>query len=111
MTTPIRNVADGGYTALNITSATNLVGAGSGPNQPSNGTVYRVIVVATAAAASYIIDSAGTSQSAINTILTIPASTPVGTVYYLRWPFFVGLSVLPGSGVTLAVSYSVGNQG
>jgi hypothetical protein len=111
MTTPTRLVADGGYTALDITTATNLVGGGSGPNNPNSGTVYRVIVQATAAAISYILDSASATQTSANTILPIPVSTPVGTIYTLNWPFFQGLSVVPGSGVTLAVSYSVGNQG
>jgi len=103
MTMPTRLVADGGQTALNVTAATNY---GTGLM-----TVYRVIVEVSAAAVSYVVDSAGTTQSAANTVLTIPASTAVGTVYTLNWPCIQGLALVPGAGVTLAMSYSVGNQG
>lgn len=112
MTVATRLVADGGYTALNITTATSLAPVGTvNADNPAYGTVYRVIVVVTAAAASSIIDSTGTTATAANTILTIPASTTQGTVYTLNWPFKQGLGIVPGSGVTLAVSWSVGNQG
>src|SRR3954462_15820378 len=98
MTVPTRLVADGGYSTENITAATNLC---TGP-----GTVYRIIVNATAATISYIIDSTGTTQSAANTVLTIPASTTVGTILTIIWPFSAGISVVPGAGNTLAVSWS-----
>jgi hypothetical protein len=94
---------EGGSSALNVTSATNLF---SGV-----GAVYRVVVAVTAAAASSIIDSTGTTATAANTILTIPASTTQGTVYTLNWPVSAGLSIVPGSGVTLSVAYSQGLQG
>ena len=103
MTIPTRLVADGGYSALNVTTATNY---GTGPM-----TVYRVVVAVSAAAISYVIDSAGTTQTAANTVLTIPASTAVGTVYTINWPCLSGLALVPGAGVTLAMSYSAGNQG
>jgi hypothetical protein len=74
-------------------------------------TVYRVVVQVSAAAVSYVIDSTATTQSAGNTVLTIPASTAVGTIYLLNWPCLQGLALVPGAGVTLAMSYSVGNQG
>lgn len=104
MTVETRLVADGAYSALNITGATQL-GA-----TPTNGTrtCFKVIVVVSAAAASSICDTAASSPSAsaANTILTIPASTTQGTVYTLNWPCFAGLGIIPGSGVTLAVSWS-----
>ena len=103
MTTPTRPVGDGGYSALNITTGTNYI--------TGRCTVFKVTIVASAAAASYVIDSAGTSQSNSNTILTIPASTAAGTVYTLNWPCFVGLSVIPGSSVVLACTYSEGTLG
>jgi hypothetical protein len=103
MTVPTRSVGDGGYSALNVTSGTNLISGRC--------TVFKVIVVVTAAAASSVIDSTGTSATAANTILTIPASTTVGTMYTLNWPCFTGLSVIPGSGVTLSVTYSEGALG
>jgi hypothetical protein len=103
MTVPVRLLPEGGSSALNLTTGTNLF--------TGVGAVYRVIVVVTAAAASSVIDSAGTSATSANTLLTIPASTLVGTVYYLAWPVVAGLSIVPGSGVTLAVSYSSGLQG
>lgn len=103
MTIPVRILADGGSSALNVTAATNyFTGVGQ---------VARVVVNATAATISYVIDSTGTTQSAANTVLTIPASTAVGTVFTINWPISNGLSVVPGAGVTLAVSYSSGNQG
>jgi hypothetical protein len=97
MTVFTRLVADGGYSALNLTGSTNLLAV--------PGTLYRVVVVVSAAAASTIIDSTGTSATAANTILTIPASTTAGTIYTLEWPLQVGLSVVCGSGVTLAVTF------
>ena len=103
MTVPTRPTADGGYSALNITTGTNLISGRC--------SVYKVVVVVTAAAASSIIDSTGTSATAANTILTIPASTAVGTVYTLNWPCFIGLSVVPGASVTLNVTYSEGALG
>ena len=108
MTTPTRLVADGGYTALGVTSATNY-----NPNATQTlMTVYRVIVNVSANAVSYVIDVlSGTTQTAGNTILTIPANTAAGTIYELNWPCILGLALVPGSGVTLAASYSVGNQG
>lgn len=103
MTLPTRLVADGGYSRLNIAAAVNLF--------TGQGTVYRVVVIVTAATASSVIDSAGTSATAPNTILTIPASTVQGTVFTLNWPCQAGLSIVPGAGVTLAVSFSEGEQG
>jgi hypothetical protein len=103
MTVPIRLVGDGTYSALNVTAATNY-----GPDPI---TVYKVIVNVTAAAASYVIDSTGTTQTAANTVLTIPASTTVGTVYTLNWPFQFGFALVPGAGVTLSASYSTGTMG
>lgn len=103
MTIPTKLVSDGGSSALNITSAVNLF--------TGVGAVYKVIVNVSAASVCSIIDSTGTTATAANTVLTIPASTAVGTMYTLNWPFSQGLSVVPGSGVTLAVSYSQGLQG
>jgi hypothetical protein len=105
MTIPTRSVGDGGYTSLNIQGGApiNLI--------TGRAIVFKVIVLVSAAAASSIIDSIGTSPSAANTILTIPASTAVGTIYSINWPCFTGLSIVPGSGVTLNVSYSEGAFG
>lgn len=103
MTTSTRLVADGAYSVLNVTSAQSLFTGG--------GTIYRVIVNVSAAAASFVIDSTGTSQSSGNTILTIPASTTAGTVYDIAWPCIAGCALVPGSGVTLAASYAIGNLG
>jgi hypothetical protein len=103
MTVPTRNVGDGGYSALNVTAATQLF--------TGVGTIYRVVVNVSAANASYVIDSAGTTQAAGNTILTIPASTTAGTVYTLNWPCLTGGAIIPGGTVTLAVSFAQGNEG
>jgi hypothetical protein len=65
----------------------------------------RVIVIVSAAAASSICDVNGACAAA-NTVLSIPASTPVGTIYELNWPMASGIRVEPGAGVTLAVSYN-----
>lgn len=104
MTMPTRLVADGGYSALNVASPGVTLVSGQA-------TIYRVIVTTSAAAASSILDSAGITPSAANTILTIPASTAVGTIFTLNWPCQQGLSVVPGSGVTLSVSWSEGELG
>lgn len=98
MTVFTRLAADGGYSALNLTSSTSVMA--------KPGTVYKVIVAVSAAAASTIIDSTGTSATAANTILVIPASTTAGTIYTLNWPLVNGLGVLPGASVTLCVTYS-----
>jgi hypothetical protein len=103
MTVPTRPTSDGGYSALNITTGTNFI--------TGRCTVFKVTIVTSAAAASTVIDSAGTSATAANTILTIPASTAAGTVYTLNWPCFVGLSVIPGASVVLACTYSEGALG
>lgn len=103
MSIPTKLVADGGSSALNVTAATNLF-AGVG-------TVYKVIVVVSAANACSIIDSTGTTPTSANTILSIPASAAVGTIYTLNWPVTAGLSVVPGASVTLSVSYSSGQLG
>lgn len=103
MTVPVRLLPEGGSSALNVTAATNLF--------TGVGAVYRVIVVVAAAAACSVIDSTGTTANAGNTLLTIPASAAVGTVYTLNWPIQNGLSVVPGAGVTVAVAYSQGLQG
>jgi len=97
MTVSTSLLSDGGFSTLNITGATNVLG------RP--GTVYKVVVNATAAKDSTIIDSTGTTAAAGNTILTIPASTTVGTIFTLNWPCMAGIAVVPGSGVTLAVSF------
>lgn len=103
MTTPTRLVFDGGYTALDVAVASNF--------NVGQTTVYRVIVNVVSASAGAIIDSTGTTPTAANTILPIPASAPIGTIYTLNWKCFQGLSVVPGAGGALNVSYSVGDQG
>lgn len=103
---PARVHADGALysagaanSALNITATTVVKAA--------PGRVTRVVVVATAAAASTVNDCTTTGAvAAANTILNIPASTTVGTVYIVDWPCSQGITVAPGASVTLAISYT-----
>lgn len=100
MTVPIRFI-NSGYGRTNITAATNLGVTSSGDMRQ----VERVIVVVTGVTDSTIIDSTGTSATAANTILIIPAGTDAGTIFPLEYPCSAGIGVVPGTGATLAVVY------
>lgn len=93
--------AGAAYSRTNITAATNL-GATTASDRR---VLMSVQVVVTAAAASSILDDTSTTPAAGNTVLTIPASTTQGTIYNwpAGYPLNTGLSIVPGSGVTLAV--------
>lgn len=94
----------GQYSSLNITAAAQIT--------KTQGRCVRVVVEVSAAAASAVYDTINSvvSAGAANAILNIPASTPAGTVYYIDWPIYNGIYVAPGSGVTLAVTYSTGTN-
>lgn len=82
--------------ALNLTSATLVKG--------SHGFVVRVSVNATSSTAGAIYDSATVAGAASsNLIAVIPAT--VGT-YAIEFPAVNGIVVSPGTGQTVAVSYS-----
>src|SRR6185437_6048865 len=100
MTVPVRATTEGHYTVYNQATG-NLVTGAAG--------VRRVIVNTTAASASQVIDSTGTTPTAANTILTIPASAAVGTIYVLNWRCNTGLSVVCGGAMTLNVAYDSGS--
>lgn len=96
MTAPVRQTENGWYTVLNSATANLKTG---------RGTVRRVIVNTTAASPSTVIDSTGTTVTAANTILVIPASTAAGTVYQLDWHCFQGISINCGGAMTLNVAW------
>lgn len=89
-------IGQGGEAALNITAAAVVK---LGPSR-----VARVSVVVAGSAAGAVHDCAATGDVAAgNKIASIPNT--VG-VYTLDWPCAAGVAVVPGSGQTLAVSYS-----
>jgi hypothetical protein len=90
-------VAVGGlYSALDITASTVI--------KTGAGRVAKVSVLVAGSAAGTVNDCATTGAAAVaNQIYTIPNT--VGT-YTLDWPTTLGIVVVPGTGQTLAVSYS-----
>jgi hypothetical protein len=88
-------------TQLNITSGT-VVKGGSGVISPGRLAKISVIVAGSAAGAAYDTNTTGSVATA-NEIAIIPNT--VG-IYQLDWPFFTGLVIVPGTGQTVAVSYS-----
>ena len=100
MTVPSRPIASG-YGSINLTGSSTL-GLSSAGDQRM---ILKVWVIATAANASSIIDSTGTTPSAANTILTIPSNTTVGTIYELNYPCSAGIGVVAGTNVTLGVTW------
>ena len=74
--------------------------------QPCSGRISRVSVITSSSSAGAVYDgTATTGNTAANQVLAIPASAPVGTVYWLDWPMSAGIVAVPGSGGVLAVSY------
>ena len=71
----------------------------------SPGKIGTVCLNAVASTASTVIDAAGTSVMAANTVLTLPATTSAGTCLRLDWPMAVGIGVVPGTSGVMAVSY------
>lgn len=67
------------------------------------GRVHTVSVVTAGAAGALHDVAAHASAAAANKVATIPAA--VG-VYPLNWPCLLGISVVPGAGQVVAVSYS-----
>ena len=97
---PLNTVAPGlpgGSSAvLNITAATVV--------KASVGICYRVSVIVAGSATGTVNDVATTGGvAAANQFGTIP--TTVGT-YVFEWPCGTGIVVVPGTGQTLAVSFS-----
>lgn len=93
---PPMQVGNGDQSVLNITGAT-VVKVGPGR-------LCRIAVVtAGAAGAAYDCPVAG-DAAAGNKIATIPAT--LGLVLDLDWPLVTGLTIVPGSGQVLAVSFS-----
>jgi hypothetical protein len=89
---------DGKQVAFNLTAGVPIVKVGSGR-------VVTVSVIVSAAASSAIYDAATTGAAAVgNQLMAIPASAT--GIFTLNMPFQSGLVVVPGAGVTLAISYN-----
>lgn len=89
-------VSDGDASSVNITAATVI--------KASPGRSYRVSVIVAGTAAGTLNDCAATADAASsNQVGTIPAT--VGT-YQFNWPHSAGIVLVPGTGQTLAISYS-----
>jgi hypothetical protein len=90
-------VSPPGYCAKNVSGSANLF----------TGACYvdKVIIATAGTSACSIIDSTGTSATAANTILTIPASPTQGTIYTLNARCFSGLSAVIAGGAVLTVTY------
>ena len=78
---------------LNISSSTVL--------KTTNGVLVTINVTTAGSAVGSVYDSA-TTGAAATLIATIPNTA--GT-YYMQFPFFVGLLVIPGTGQVVSVSY------
>lgn len=89
-------VAAGSLTALNITAA-SVVKTGAGR-------VAKVSVLVAGSAAGSVNDAATTGAAAVANQLAVVPNT-VG-IYLIDMPITNGLVVTPGTGQTLAVSYS-----
>ena len=84
--------------ALNITTGTNF--------KTGSGMVTSVCLnTASSGGASSIIDSAGVSVTAANTIFAIPQAQTAPYCATFQIPFATGLSVVPGTSAVLTVSY------
>ena len=82
--------------SLNITAATVV--------KASAGTIANVVVVVAGSAAGSVNDAATTgAAAAANKIFSVPNTAGV---YVLDFPFANGLVITPGTGQTLAVSFS-----
>lgn len=86
----------GDKAALNVTAATVIKGT------PGVCVSVSVVVAGTAAGAAYD-NNATTGNSSANQFGTLPDI--VGT-YEFDWPCGTGITLVPGTGQTLAVSYS-----
>ena len=82
--------------ALDITTATVVKAA--------PGRLIRVSVLVAGSAAGAAYDSAATGSDAIGTEIFVIPNT-VG-IYELDWPCLTGVTVAPGTGQTVAVSFS-----
>lgn len=88
--------AEGGLSALDVTTATVI--------KASSGRSYRVSVIVAGSAAGTLNDCATTAAAgATNQIGTIPST--IGT-YLFNWPHATGIVLVPGTGQTLAISYT-----
>jgi hypothetical protein len=85
----------GAQTALNVTAAATVKAA------PGRLARINVIVAGSAAGAAY--DTAAAANDAVGTEVFVIPNT-VGT-YEVDWPCQVGITVVPGTGQTIAVSF------
>lgn len=91
------DAANAGASALNITAATVIKAA--------PGRVFTATVVVAGSGAGSINDCAATGDvDATNEIATLPAS--VQNILLGGFPCFTGITVTPGSGQTIAVSFA-----
>ena len=89
-------IADSVTTALNVTAATTL--------KATPGLIATVSVVVAGSAAGSVNDCATTGTvAAANLLALIPA---VVGIYKINFPALTGITISPGPGQTLAVSYS-----
>jgi len=89
----------GAFSSLNI-SADTIVATVSR-------TLYRVIVNTPGSTAGAIYDAnASANNLPANLILSIPTTAVEGDVYEIVWPCLNGISVVTGTGMVLALSYS-----
>jgi urease beta subunit len=80
----------------NITANTNV--------KASAARLVRVVVLASAATTSTVCNDTAACAAATS-VLNIPASTTVGTVYYLNIPMATGIRVEPGAGNSFGMAY------
>jgi hypothetical protein len=91
--------AGGARSKLNVTAATVV--------KPTPGTVFKVVIVTAPTAAGGIYDSASTTGlSATNLIDPIGTGVTSSQVMDLTWPCSVGITIDPGTGGVVSVSFT-----
>lgn len=89
----------GAHSALNITTTTVIKAA--------PGTLYKVVVITAPSGAGGIYDSASTSGlGATNLINSIGTGLAASYVFDLDWPCANGITINPGTGGVVSVSYT-----
>ena len=89
----------GARSALNVTTTTVIKAA--------PGTLFKVVIITPPTSAGGIYDSAVTTGlGASNRIDTIGTGLAASYVFDLAWPCLVGITINPGTGGVVSVSYT-----
>lgn len=98
--------SQGTLTAYNVTPGTPLqIG-------PAQGRVVRVSVIASGSTIGGLYDASGVAATGVGSqIAPVASGFPATNPIMVDWPFYNGLTVVPGSGSVLAVCYQLERPG